>query len=233
MNAHFNIASNGTARDRLRAGHAARAAAEQDLDLASRRAARSQAMVEEAARALAACGDVDAAEAAAAAAVFRQHAESGDGAPPVMPPALVERRAALADARSRLAAANAAHGGLAAERDAAQRALDTANNSVHAAAKAVLIEEADRITAELDATLITAHLRQDQLLALSEFSAMGRGETWLTGRLQLSASASARATTPLDHRSTLPGGQTHAGLQAAAVQRLMTELLAGDAEARL
>ena len=78
--------------------------------------------------------------------------------------------------RRKLAAANAAHGALAAERDAAQRALDTARNSVHAACKAVLIEEADRITAELDATLITAHLLQDRLLALSEFSAQGRGE---------------------------------------------------------
>jgi hypothetical protein len=235
MNAHFNIPGNGTPRAGLRDAHAARAAAEQHLDLASRRAERSQAMVEEAERALAACGDVDAAEAAHNAAAYREQAERAEGAPPVLrtPAALVERRAALAEARLRAGAASAAHASLAAERDEAQRALDSAKDRVHAACKAVMAEEADRLTAELDAVLCSAHLLQDQLLALAEFSAMGRGETWATGKIRLSAAAMARATTPLDHRAMLPGTESYPGRQADCVRRLMMALVAGCADAQL
>jgi hypothetical protein len=237
MNAHtHNVAQASVARDDLRAAHAARAAAEQHLNLTSRRAERSQAALDDAERSVAAHGDVDAAVAAHHAAEYRAWAErGGEGERPVLqtPAALVERKASLADARSRHAAASAAHASLASERDEAQRALESAKDRVHAACKAVMAEEADRLAAELDALLCRAHLLQDQLLVLADFSAMGRAETWATGKLRLSAAALGRATTPLDHRAMLPGGQTYEGRQAPSVQRLMAALQAGDADAQL
>jgi hypothetical protein len=237
MNAHApNVAQASAARDDLRAAHAVRAAAEQHLDLASRRAERSQAVLDDAERSVAAHGDVDAAVAAHHAAEYRAWAErGGEGERPALqtPSALVERRASLADARSRHAAARDAHASLALERDEAQRALDSAKDRVHAACKAVMAEEADRLAGELDAVLCRAHLLQDQLLALAEFSAMGRGETWATGKIRLSAAALGRATTPLDHRAMLPGTESYSGRQAPSMQRLMAALQAGDAEARL
>src|SRR5271154_4791855 len=111
MNAHaHNVAQASVARDNLRAAHAARAAAEQHLNLTSRRAERSQAALDDAERSVAAHGDVDAAVAAHQAAEYRAWAERG-GERPVLqtPAALVERRASLADARSRHAAASDAH----------------------------------------------------------------------------------------------------------------------------
>ena len=117
MNAHApNVAQASAARDDLRAAHAVRAAAEQHLDLASRRAERSQAVLDDAERSVAAHGDVDAAVAAHHAAEYRAWAErGGEGERPALqtPSALVERRASLADARSRHAAARDAHASLA------------------------------------------------------------------------------------------------------------------------
>jgi hypothetical protein len=237
MNAHApNVAQASVARDDLRAAHAARAAAEQHLNLCVRRAERSQAVLDDAERSVVAHGDVDAAVAAHHAAEYRGWAErGGEGERPVLqtPAALVERKASLADARSRHAAASDARASLVAERDEARRALDSAKDRVHAACKAVLAEEADRLAAELDAVLCTAHLRQDQLLALADFSAMGRGETWAAGKIRLSAAALGRATTPLDHRAMLPGTESYSGRQAPSLQRLMAALQAGDADARL
>jgi hypothetical protein len=219
MNAHApNVAQASVARDDLRAAHAARAAAEQHLGLPSRRAERSQAVLEDAERSVAAHGDVDAAVAAHHAAEYRAWAErGGEGERPVLqtPAALVERKASLAEARSRHAAARDAHAALAAEHDEAERALESAKNSLHAACKAVMAEEGDRLAAELDAVLCRAHLLKDQLLALADFSAMGRGETWATGKIRLSAAALGRATTPLDYRAQLPGTESYTGRQAA------------------
>ena len=96
-----------------------------------------------------------------------------------------------------------------------------------------MAEEADRLAAELDTVLCTAHLRRDQLLALADFSAMGRNETWASGKLRLSAAALAHATTPLDHRAMLPGAESYSGRQAPSLQRLMAALQAGNADARL
>jgi hypothetical protein len=236
MNAHApNVAQASVARDNLRAAHAARAAAEQHLNLTSRRAERSRAVLEDAERSVAAHGNVDAAVAAHHAAAYREWVERGEGERPVLlvPAALIERGASLADARSRYAAARDAHANLDAERDEAQRALDSAKDRVHAACKAVMAEEADRLAAELDAVLCRAHLLRDQLLALADFSAMGRGETWATGKIRLSADALMRATTPLDHRAMLPGTESYSGRHAPSLQRLMAALQAGDADARL
>jgi hypothetical protein len=138
-----------------------------------------------------------------------------------------------ADARSRHAAAVGAHASLAAERDRAQRDLDSAKDRMHAAAKAVMAEEADRLAAALDAALCRAHLLQDQLLALADFSAAGRGESWAMGKIRLSADALRRATTPLDHRAMLPAAESYSGRQAERIRALMEALQAGDAEARL
>ena len=193
-------------------------------------------MLDDAERSVVAHGDVDAAVAAHNAAEYRAWAErGGEGERPALktPAALVDRRASLADARSRHAAAVGAHASLAAERDRAQRDLDSAKDRMHAAAKAVMAEEADRLAAELDAVLSTAHLLQDRLLAIAEFSAMGRGENWAMGKIRLSAEALRRATTPLDHRAMLPAAESYSGRQAPSLQRLMAALLAGDAEARL
>jgi hypothetical protein len=204
--------------------------------ITSRRAERSQAALDDVERSVAAHGDVDAAVAAHHAAEYRAWAErGGEGDRPVLqtPAALVERKASLTDARSRHAAARDAHAALAAEHDEAERALESAKDTVHAACKAVMAEEADRLAAELDAVLCTAHLRQDQLLALADFPAMGRNENWASGKLRLSAAALGRATTPLDHRAMLPGTESYSDRQAPSLQRLMAALQAGDADARL
>jgi hypothetical protein len=137
------------------------------------------------------------------------------------------------EAQKQYTAAQGAHAALAAEREQARSALESAKDRVHGAAKAVLVEEADGLAAELDAAAAAATVLRDQLLALADFSAMGRGETWAQGKLQLSAATLRRVTTPLDHRPQLPGGETYESRQAEAVRRLMAALQAGDADARL
>jgi hypothetical protein len=74
-------------------------------------------------------------------------------------------------------------------------------------------------------------LLRDRLVAIADFSAPGRNETWAQGRLMLSARARDRAAAPLDARPQLPGGRTYN--QEGSVRALMTTLLAGDAGARL
>ena len=180
-----------------------------------------------------ALGDVDGAIAAHRADAYKAWAADG-GERPVpdvpVPPHLAERQRARAVAADELAAAKAAHDALSAERAAAVAAHGRASDAVFDAAKQVLVEEADRIAAELEETLRHALALNDELHALSMLSAQRGGQTWAEGRLQLSGAVHRRLTTPLDWRPMLPGAETYAGRRLPQVQRYF-EALRSNADA--
>jgi hypothetical protein len=90
-----------------------------------------------------------------------------------------------------------------AERSAAVEAQARADDAVFEAAKQVLVEEADRIEAEMVVALGHAFALHDDLHALAMLSAQGRGQTWQEGQVRLSPPVHRRLTTPLDW--TFPG----------------------------
>src|SRR5262249_54199120 len=90
----------------------------------------------------------------------------------------------------------------------------------------------DRLAAELDTVVSTAYTLRDDLLALAGLSVMGRGQTWVGGRLRLSPEALRRATTPLDWRPQRPGVQTYLGRHLPTWEAYFTALQA-DADAQV
>jgi hypothetical protein len=174
-------------------------------------------------------GDVDGAIAAHRADAYKAWAAEGGERPALDVPAdLAERQRARVAAAEEFAAAQAAHDGLSGERAAAVEAHTRAGDAVFDAAKAVLVEEAGRIAAELDEALRHVFALEDDLQALGMFSAQGRGcgETWAQGRLRLSPAVHNRITTPLAWRPELPGGQSYAGRRLPGWQALFNALQA-------
>jgi hypothetical protein len=242
MNAHTKAralpdtpAAASQARAALRARIAERTAAAEALATATAKAARARVLLEAAQRQLAGLGDVDGAIKAHQAAAYVALAEGGGelAAPALdVPPALAERQERVRAAAAGLAAAEAAHASIQAERTAAATAETRAEASVFDAARTAMAEHADDIALRLDAAMAAAFVLADELEALAMLSAPGPGQTWAEGRLRLSPAAMRRATTPLGHdgRPWLPAPQSYAGRRLPAVQQYF-EALRRDADA--
>jgi hypothetical protein len=216
-----------SAREALRVAIAVRDEAAARVREAASTLARAGRLAVDAQRRLDVLGDVDAEIAAHRAGAYKAWATDG-GERPVLdaPRELAERQRARGAAADELAAARTAHDALEAEHAAAVQAHSRASDIVFEAAKQVLVEEADRIAAEMETALGHAFALHDDLHALAMLSAQRGGQTWQEGQLRLSPAVLRRLTTPLDWRPQLPGAQTYAGRRLPRWQRYSTRFRA-------
>jgi len=238
MNAHASVKSHPPAPHRTPAREALRAAIARRDTLAARLATaaetakRAQQLLDGAQRRLDAFGDVDGAIRAHRADAYKAWAVDGGERPALdVPTHLAERQHACDAARQEAVAAKAARDDLRSEHAAAVEAHDRADAAVHDAAKAVLVEEADRIAAELEEALSLAFALDDELRGLAMLHTQRGGQTWREGRLALSPAASRRLNTPLEYRAQLPGTQNYAGRRLPGWQAFFSALQA-DADAQ-
>jgi hypothetical protein len=230
MNAH----TKPSAREALRAAIAVRDEAAARVREAAATLARSERLAADAQRRLAALGDVDGAIATRRADAYKAWAADGGERPALdVPTELAERQRARGAAAEELAAAQAAHESLSTESASTVHAHGRASDAVFDAAKRVLVEEAERIAAELEEALRHVFALNDELHAISMLSAQRGGQTWAEGRLQLSPAVHRRLTTPLDWRPQLPGGQSYAGRRLSGWQTLFMTLQVDPDAARV
>jgi hypothetical protein len=111
------------------------------------------------------------------AGAYKAWAADGGERPALeVPPELAERQRARGVAAEELAAARVAYDTLSAERAAAVAAHGRACDAVFYAAKQLLVEEAQRIAAELEEALCQAFALNDDLHALAMLSAGTRAD---------------------------------------------------------
>jgi hypothetical protein len=150
MNAHTKL----PAREALRAAIAVRDEAAARVREAAATLARADRLAVDAQRRLDVLGDVDGAIASRRADAYKAWAADGGERPALeVPPELAERQRARAVAADEFAAARTAHDALSAEGASAVQAHDRASDAVFDAAKQVLVEEAERMAAELEGAL--------------------------------------------------------------------------------